>query len=803
MRVTPLDVSSLRRRCDLGSLQFETTRDLEPLAGRLGQERALEALEFGVGVRREGYNLVAVGAPGSGRYLALRDVLARHAERAPVPLDLVYVHDFAKPSKPRLMRLPAGTGATLKRDLADLVDDLRAAIPGALENEEFVAHKRAIEEDFKEHAERGLAALRERARSRDVAVVGTPMGFALAPLKDGDIVKPAAFGELPEADRKRYQHEIEVAGAELQKLLEEAPRREQQARRAVKTLVRETITAAVSHLLADLRARYAPHAPVVAHLEALEHDVLENADDFLKTEDGPGALLAELGRARGERFRRYEVNVLVDHSASKGAPVVFEDNPTFDNLHGRIEHQPQLGALVTDFSLVRAGALHRANGGYLVIELRALLQQPYAYDGLKRSLRTKQVRTEPLGQALGLVSTVSLEPEPVPLDAKVVLYGERHLAHMLDAVDPDFRAHFKVLVDFEDEVDRTPDTEALLARAVTAITREESLLPLDRGAVARVVECASRLAEDAEKLSAHRGELADLLREAEHMASRAGREVVSSEHVDAAVDARERRAGRIREHLLDETRRGTLLVSTEGERVGQVNGLSVISIGRFAFGRPARITARVRLGAGEVVDVEREVELGGALHSKGVLILSSFLGARYAHDYPLSLKASIVFEQSYGMVDGDSASSAELYALLSALSGAPLTQSIAVTGSVNQHGEVQAIGGVNEKIEGFFDLCRARGLTGRQGVVIPRSNVKHLALRRDVVEAAVEGRFSVWAVEHIDQGIELLTGVTAGERDERGAFPEGSINARVEERLIELARRRIELGSEARKESKS
>ncbi len=802
MSVDPLEPAALHRRCDPASLAFETTRDLEPLTGRIGQERALEAIEFGIGMQRDGYNLVAMGAPGSGRFRALREALERRAASEPVPDDTCYVHDFARPSTPRLLRLPPGTGRRLKRDLADLVDELRAAIPGALENEEFVARKRAIEDDFKEHADKDLQALRERAAGREVAIVSTPMGFALAPVKNDQILKPAGFAELPEAERERYQREIESVGAELQKLIEEGPRREQQARRAVKDLVRETLTAAVGHLLADLRARYAGHPAVVEHLEALERDVLENVEDFLKQEDGPAAFFAELGRARGDRFRRYEVNVLVDHGESKGAPVVFEEHPTFDNLLGRIEHQPQLGALVTDFSLVRAGALHRANGGYLVVELRALLQQPYAYEGLKRALRTGQVRTEPLGQALGLMSTVSLEPEPVPLRAKVVLYGERHLSYTLEAVDPDFREHFKVVVDFDDEVDRTPATEALLARAVAGVARDEKLLPFGRDAVARVVEHAARLVEDAEKLSTHRGDLADLLRESDHLAARAGRDRVEAEHVEAAVSARERRAGRIRERVLDEMRRGTLLVATDGERAGQVNGLSVVSLGRFAFGRPTRITARVRLGAGEVVDIEREVELGGALHSKGVLILASYLGARYALDYPMSLKASLTFEQSYGPVEGDSASSAELYALLSALSGAPVRQSIAVTGSVNQHGEVQAIGGVNEKVEGFFDLCRARGLTGAQGVVIPRANVKHLALRRDVVEAAEAGRFRVWAVEHVDQGIELLTGVAAGERDEGGAFPAGSVNARVEARLVALAKRRIEIGVESREARK-
>jgi lon-related putative ATP-dependent protease len=486
-------------------------------------------------------------------------------------------------------------------------------------------------------------------------------------------------------------------------------------------------------------------------------------------------------------FRRYQVNVLVDHGQSQGAPVVYESNPTYDNLTGRIEHMAQMGALVTDFNLIKAGALHRANGGYLILDARQVLLQPYAWDGLKRAIRAREMRIEPLGQALSLISTLSLAPQPVPLDVKVVLIGERLLYYMLYQLDPDFGELFKVEADFNEEMPRTPENNRLYARLIVTIARREQLRPFDRGAIARVIEHSARLSGDAEKLSVHLLSISDLLREADYWASVAGNGAVTAGDVQRAIDAQIHRADRLQEQVQDQIRRGTILIDTTGARVGQVNGLSVVGLGHYAFGQPSRITARVRMGEGKVVDIEREVELGGPIHSKGVFILSSFLGARYAAERPLSLSASLVFEQSYGSVEGDSASMAELCALLSALAQVPVKQAWAMTGSVNQHGEAQPIGGVNEKIEGFFDVCRARGLTGEQGVIIPASNVQHLMLRHDVVEAVQAGQFHVYPMRTVDDAIELLTGVPAGERDAEGNFPEGGINQRVEARLIELA----------------
>jgi len=488
-------------------------------------------------------------------------------------------------------------------------------------------------------------------------------------------------------------------------------------------------------------------------------------------------------------MNRYQVNVLIDNGDLEGAPVVILDNPTFPNLVGTVEHQVQLGALVTDFTMVRAGALHEANGGYLILDARKLLMQPYAWEGLKRMLRSREIHIESLGQALSMMSTVALEPERIPLDAKVVLVGDRSLYYLLSQYDEEFNELFKVAADFEDQMARSADDTRAFASFLGTFARREGIKPLDASAVGRLVEHASRMADDSEKLSTRFGRIADIVREADFRAREAGNGAITAADVQGTIDAREYRHARIRERLMENTLRGTLMVSTAGAAVGQINGLSVMQIGDHAFGHPTRITARVRMGKGQVVDIEREVDLGGPIHSKGVMILSGYLAGRYCQDLPLTLQASLVFEQSYGGVEGDSASAAELFALLSALSGVPIRQSLAITGSINQLGRIQPIGGVNEKIEGFFDLCSQRdgGLTGEQGVVIPASNVKHLCLKRAVVDAAAEGRFHVYAIETADQGLSVLTGMEAGELDGSGNYPAGTVNQLIETRLAAMA----------------
>ncbi len=791
----PLSPSRLRRRCDPASLGFETTASLTGVPGIIGQERAEEAVQSAIGIRRYGYNLYALGTSGMGKHGFVRAFLESRAAGEAAPPDWCYVHDFADARRPRALRLPPGRGPQLREEMRRLVEELHADLPAAFEGDDYRLRRKRLEARFSEQNEKTFGELEAKARERGLAILKTPNGLAFAPLRDGEVMDPEAFQKLEGGEQESVRAEIARMQAELSEAMALVPRRARQQREEQRRLDRLVAAAAAGHLVDEVRAHWADVPAVLEHLAEVEKDVVANAEDFLPAPDGQNAVKALLGGRGAERRpgRRYDVNVLVTHSAS-GAPVVYEDHPTHPNLVGRVEHVAELGNLVTDFTLVQAGALHRANGGYLIVDARRLLLQPLAWDELKRALRSGLVRIESLPQALSLGTTVSLEPEPIPLDLKVVLLGERALYYTLSAYDPEFAELFKIAADFEEEIARTPQGEALYARLLATVGRKERLRELDAPAAALAVEQASRRAEDQDKLQVHAESLADLLREADHRAGERGAAVVSAGDVQAALDAQVRRASRVRQHVREQIRAGTLVVETRGAVVGQVNGLSVLRLGADSFGRPSRITARVRLGSGSVVDIEKEVALGGALHSKGVLILAGFLGQRFASERPLSLSASLVFEQSYSGVDGDSASCAELVALVSALSRAPVRQGRAITGSVDQHGRVQAIGGVNEKIEGFFDVCREAGLTGEEGVLVPASNVRHLMLRSDVVEAAERGLFHVWPVATVDEAVELLTGLPAGERSEDGAYPEGTVNRRVDERLAAFAEKARSFG---------
>jgi len=774
-------------------LQFATTAELEPLQAVLGQERALQAIGFGVGIGHPGYNLFVFGSSGSGRHTILLRLLKQRAETGAMPTDWCYVNNFDTPHKPLVLQLAAGIGAKLRDDMAHLVQDLQSAIPALFESDDYRSRVQAIDEQFKQQNENAFEPLAERGRAKNIALVRTPMGLALAPTRDGEVIKPADFNKLPEAERKAIQHDIEELQEELQQTIQKLPEWEKQRRDQIRELNREMTRFTVSHLIDALRQRYSDIAEVLTYLAAVEADVVESADAFMPGSEAPTQVMTPAGPAvvpaasRAGAYRRYLVNVLVDRSEHDGAPVVYEDNPTYPNLIGRVEHISEMGTLSTDFNLIKAGALHRANGGYLLLDALRLLQAPYAWEALKRTIRSRAITIESLGQMLSIISTVSLEPAPIPLDVKVVLIGERLLYYLLCQADPEFEDLFKVAVDFEDDMPRDDAASLLYARMIGTLAKEGGLKPLNPSAVARVIEQSARLAGDAGKLTTRMGAVADLVRQADYWAKAAGSSIIDGAHVEQAIAAQIYRLDRLRARTQEAIREGIYLIETDSRQVGQINGLSVISLGGFSFGRPSRITARVRVGRGEVIDIEREVELGGPLHSKGVLILTGFLGGRYVVDRPLSLEARLVFEQSYGGVDGDSASSAELYALLSALADLPIDQARAVTGSVNQLGIVQAIGGVNEKIEGFFDICNQRGLTGKQGVLIPASNARHLMLRADVVAAVAAGKFQVWPVKTIDEGIELLTGVPAGERGPDGEFPDGSVNRRVEARLKELS----------------
>ncbi|UCE90451.1 MAG: AAA family ATPase [Pseudomonadota bacterium] len=785
---TALAAEALRTRCDPEQFDFDTTTDLEELSEVIGQARALEAIRFGITIRREGYNLFVLGETGAGKHTVVREYLEQQAAHEELPSDWCYVNDFEVPHKPRSLRLLPGQGVEFREDVSHLIEDLRAALPSAFETDEYHARVQEISDAFEERREQAFSELTSAAEKHNIRLIRTPGGFAFAPMKDNAVIEPADFQRLPEQEQKRIEEHISVLQEQLTAILRAVPQWRRETREKLKALNREVAMYTVGHLIEDLKKKYQDIPRVPEYMDAVQQDVVDHVDDFLQREEESPAI--SIGLAETPSFHRYEVNVLVSHRDSGGAPVVYEDNPLYQNLVGRIEHVSRMGALTTDFTLIKPGALHLANGGYLILDARKVLISPYAWEGLKRALASREVRIQSLGEMFSLISTVSLEPEPIPLDVKVVLVGERLLFYLLQAYDPDFGELFKVAADFEDRLDRTTDNNLMYARMVATLARKEKLMPLNRHAVARVIEHSAKLVGDAEKLSTHMLSVTDLLRQADYWARHDGRDVIGMEHVQQAIDAEIRRADRIRNRVQEEILRGTVLIDTAGETTGQVNGLSVINLGNFTFAQPSRITATARVGEGEVVDIEREVELGGAIHSKGVFILSSLLAARYARKRPLSVSASVVFEQSYGGVEGDSASMGEFCALLSAIGELPIRQSLAITGSVNQHGQVQAIGGVNDKIEGFFDICRSRGLDGEHGVLIPASNVKHLMLRDDVVEAARAGQFSIYPVSTVDEAMELLTGLPAGEVDEQGVYPEGTVNRRVADRLQEMAAER-------------
>ncbi len=797
----PLAVELLYTHCPMDAFDFKTTKDVKPLDGVIGQARAVESIRFAIGMRHDGYNLFAFGPEGTGKLSTVRRFLEHEAKDEALPSDWCYVNNFKDPHKPRALQLPTGKACLLRDDMDHLVEELKGALPAAFEGEDYSQRREALEEELKKQHEGAFAKLQVRAEKSEVALVRTPMGLGLAPTKDGEVLTPKDFETMPKAEQKKRQDALNTLQQQLEDILTQIPKWEKEHREKMRDLNREVTQRAVGHLIEELEKKWAELAQVQAYLEDVRADVMAHAADFLPAaEPSPQALALgpqQQGAGGSGTFRRYQVNVLVDNAAllscegdaqnPSGAPVVEEEHPTQPNLVGRVEHISQMGALLTDFNLIKSGALHRANGGYLIMDARRILMQPFAWETLKRALRAGHIRIESPAESLGWATTVSLEPEPIPLDLKVVLLGEPMIYYLLSLYDPDFKELFKVAADFADRMDRDNEGLGGYARLLAGQVEREGLRHLDKSAVARVIEHGARMAGDAEKLTTHMASVVDLVREADYWAGVESADVIAAKHVQEAIDAKVYRSDRYRERLQEEIQRGTLVVETTGAKVGQINGLAVLQMDSFAFGRPSRITATVNLGKGEFIDIERMVELGGPLHSKGMMILESYLSSRFGQDGPLALNARITFEQSYGGVDGDSASSTELYALLSAIAEIPIKQCIAVTGSVDQKGQVQAIGGVNEKIEGFFDICLQRGLTGDEGVMIPAANVKHLMLRSDVVDAVKAGKFNVWAVSTIDEGIVILTGEPAGEADANGNYPIGTVNRAVARRLRQMA----------------
>lgn len=790
MPIAALDVADLYRHTDLSGLDFKTTKELEPVDTLIGQDRALEAVRFAARMRGRGYNLFVIGPKGSGKHAAVRGYLGDRATRFPSGDDWVYVNDFSDPHRPLALRLPPGEGPDLHRRIEKLIADLTASVAAVLEGEEYRSRREAIDQDFAKQGEKTLETVAAAAKERDLVLVRTEQGFAVAPEDGGKPMAQEKFDALPEPERKQLQASIQEVQAMLRDALHKAPLLERDRQKAIRGLNDSVARSLVDEEIEEVREGLTPTEELAAWLATLEADLVEKIHLFAQPADANKNPGQSDPAAAVDPQRRFRVNVFVSHDPDAGAPVVIEDHPTLGRLVGRIEYRAQMGSMLTDFTLVRPGALHCANGGYLLIDARKLLQQPFAWDALKRALYSGRVTIESPQDAATTTLAVSIQPTDIPLSVKVVLFGDQQLYHTLAAADPDFADLFKVAADFDDIMERDDEHDALYARLIATIQKNETLRPFGRKAVERVIEHCSRLVADRDRVTTRVGLIADLMREADYQARERNHTTVVEADVDAALEAYRRRSDRIERRMREQILAETMLIDTAGETVGQVNGLSVLQIGTHSFGRPTRITARVRPGNGKVVDIEREVDLGGPLHSKGMLILQGYLAATYATDVPASLQASVVFEQSYGGVDGDSASSTELYALLSALSEVPIRQGIAVTGSVNQMGDVQAIGGVNEKIEGFFDICEARGLTGDQGVMIPAANTRHLMLKEEVRDAVKAGMFRIWAVSTIAEGIEILTGVPAGPRGADGSYPDGTINAGVEARMRAFAETR-------------
>ncbi|MDH3634329.1 MAG: AAA family ATPase [Gammaproteobacteria bacterium] len=778
-----LKYANLYQACDLRQFDFKTTADLELLDQPLGQDRALEAIEFGVDIDQQGFNLFVLGNTGLGKHELVQQILSRQAQDLEARNDWCYVNNFENPQRPRLLKLPAGMGQQLRADMETLVEDLLTLLPSSFQSEEYQSRRQEIEQELQDQQEQVFHELDKEAEEKGIIIMRTPGGYTMGPMVDGHLLDQQGYAKLPDDEKQRIEKVITDLQAKLQAILQQMPLVQREHLQRIKALNQEITEHTVEQLIAWMENSYRDHPDVMQYLQAVKENAIKGVNAFLPSEQTQGT---DNIASRVAEFHAFSINVILDNTDTRGAPIMFEDNPTYQNLIGRVEYVSQMGTLLTNFTLIKPGALHRANGGYLILDAFNLLRHGFAWEGLKGALKSGEIKIQSLEQMLSLVNTVSLEPESMPLDVKVILVGEPWLYYLLRSHDHEFEQLFKVSADFAQTTKR--DTESMLgyARMIAAVQQKSEVRPLNKAGVGRIIEEASRNVGDTEKLSLHMDDMRDLVNEANYWAGKANRKIIGLADVEQAIEKQTRRQDRYRELLQEQVLRGIKLIDTEGSRVAQVNALSLLQVGGYRFGQASRITATARLGRSGVVDIEREAKLGGEIHSKGVMILSSYLAHRYAANQPLPLAASLAFEQSYGMVDGDSASAAELCALLSALGEIPLKQSLAVTGSINQLGEIQAIGGVNEKIEGFFEICTARELNKEQGVIIPAANQAHLMLHKDVREAVKKGAFNIYVAEQVEDVMRLLTGLEPGKADASGNYPQKSFNYRVQQRIKQL-----------------
>jgi lon-related putative ATP-dependent protease len=783
----PLD--QLTRVCNPETFSFTNTDEIAPLTDTIGQDRAVSAIELALDIDADGFNLYVAGIAGTGRTTALAEQLKRIGREKPIPTDWGYVHNFQDPSQPVAICVPCGNMRQLAVDMEELVSTCKREIPNAFESDEHTHRVEEVMQGIQEERQKLTTELENEARRQGFSLQSTQVGITPVPLLGDRPMTQEEFTGLSDADRENLRRRAETVQHAINHLLQELRRLGKEASDKTREVDVELVKFTLTPIIDELQKKYADCADIVSYLDHVQSDMVHNLDIFKQSEEqGPAMLLGGGPMPREEDpFIKYRVNDLVDNSSCVGAPVIFEYSPTYYNLFGRIDYKARVGTFTTDLTMIKPGAVHRANGGYLVLQVRDLLTSPLSWETLKRTLRSGECRIENIGEQYSSIPSATLRPQPIPVNTKILLVGGPDLLRLLEIYDEDFRRYFKVIADFDSVMVRSDENMQQYASFVKTICVKQSLRPFDRSAVACVIDYSSRLVEDQNKLSTNFMTVADMLAEANYWAGKSGSGTVAGEHVRQAIEQKRYRSGLTEERIREYIQQGTIHIDTEGARVGEVNGLAVYSLGDYAFGSPSRITAKTSLGRGQVVNIERETQMSGKIHNKGFMILTGYLQSKYGQEKPLSLSASIGFEQTYSEVDGDSASSTELYALLSAVSGLPISQNIAVTGSVNQSGDVQAIGGATYKIEGFFDVCKVKGLTGTQGVMIPKDNIRNLVLRHDVVEAVREGRFHIYAVSTIDEGIEVLTGVPAGTPDETGAYPEDSVHGRVLSELENMA----------------
>lgn len=786
--ITKLAPEALYKKCDPGSFTFERTDGITEFPSTIGQDKALKALDFGLNMDSTGFNIFAIGESGTGKMSTIMHMLKEKAAGEEAPVDWCYVHNFRDPDLSIALSFGPGKAAVFQKELNEFLQILKIEIPKAFESKEYETQKSKIVDEFQQKQSEYLSRLDAEAKERGFTVKRTPTGVLIVPVKEGgEMMAKEEFDALDEKTRKK----MEETGRFFQEKLNDVVRILREAEKMVRELLirldRMVALDLVGPMIDAMQKKYIKQEKVVKYLDGVKEEILTHLDDFKPADEQPAAFpFLKMPKAENP-FAKYAVNVIVDNGESKGAPVVYESNPTYLNLFGRMEYRVQYGMATTDFTMIKAGSLHKANGGYLVIDAMALLRNPFSYEALKRALKNGEIRIEDVLEQYRLISTAGLKPEAIPINAKVILIGNPYIYYMLHAYDEESRELFKVKADFDSRMDRNRENIDKYAMYTAQCQKDENLLPFDNTAVARLVEMGSRFAEHQDKLSTKFSVIADLIREAHYWAKKEGNNVVIADHVSRAVREKIFRVNRIEERLREMMLEDTLIVNTSGTATGQVNGLAVLDVGDYSFGKPSRITAKTYTGRAGVVNLERETKMSGKIHEKAILIIISYLGSKYAVKRPISLSASIAFEQLYEMVEGDSATCAELYALLSSISGVPLKQGFAVTGSMDQNGDVQPIGGVNQKIEGFFQLCKIRGLDGTHGVIIPKRNVKNLVLDEDVVDAVGKGLFSIYAIDRVEEGIEILTGQSAGEIMDDGTYAEGTINYLVEKRLTEIA----------------